>query len=635
MAQKANHIYNNTEFATRDNKIGPFRNIHLSIMRTKIYKTESEFAAAFDLRPTESITNLDATNFLNLISRASNDKFCAAYVFTLRDFSSGILGLAWIGYPDAIQRGGVCDRHGATRTGRQSLNTGIVTLLNYGQQVNRLVSAITFAHELGHNFGAQHDNTPLENGKEPDATCFPGGDEGNFIMYSSATSGLKPNNEKFSECSRDTIAKNINAILRSQAAKVNCFRESDQPFCGNSVVDPGEECDCGFKDDCILDGKCCHSADDEPHLRCRFKKVVDTGKKAQCSLSNGVCCDKDLCEFVARSERYVCRQADECNKASICDGSSAKCPKPSPEPDGKLCANQTKICRRGDCSTSSCEIITAKIDDKPVKFSGCQSVRPVGQTKYNRSELCYLSCKSPIDDQCYNSINADDPDFDPYFHEFLEHHSKARPIQLLAGSPCDNDRGYCDVFHRCRPVNADGPLSKLKDMMFSEQTISTLRAWVEKYWWAAALIGVGIMAFMILFVKVCSVHTPSDNRNLPPARSITDTIRRSNPMKPIVYLVNRGGPAHGRGPGHRRMAPGRIEGDGRTYHDPHVATRSQRSLASQQHATAPPMPSHVQTSNSHHPHANGNGNNHNNRRTTSASNGANSMPPPSYQETFA
>ena len=54
--------------------------------------------------------------------------------------------------------GGVCERHkdypeSGARVSK-SLNTGIVTVINYGKAVPARVSQLTFAHEIGHNFGS-------------------------------------------------------------------------------------------------------------------------------------------------------------------------------------------------------------------------------------------------------------------------------------------------------------------------------------------------------------------------------------------------------------------------------------------------------------------------------------------------
>jgi len=45
-------------------------------------------------------------------------------------------------------------------------------------------------------------------------------------------------------------------------------------------------------------------------------------------------------------------------------------------------------------------------------------------------------------------------------------------IELRPGAPCDNYRGYCDVFRKCRSVDSNGPLSKLRDFLLNVQTYS-------------------------------------------------------------------------------------------------------------------------------------------------------------------
>jgi hypothetical protein len=47
------------------------------------------------------------------------------------------------------------------------------------------------------------------------------------------------------------------------------------------------------------------------------------------------------------------------------------------------------------------------------------------------------------------------------------------------------------------------------------------------------LIAVGLIIFMAVFIKVCSVHTPSSNPRKPPALKFSETLRR--PIKKVSY----------------------------------------------------------------------------------------------------
>ena len=192
----ANSVYRTTDF-----EVG-FR-AGLSIAKVRVYTDESN---EWD------DNRLDVQNFLDRWSRVNHDFFCLAMLFTYRDFSGGVLGLAWVGYPQGSgTAGGICQKQARLTAGWRSLNTAIVTLLNFGERVPRKVSTITTAHEFGHNFGSEHDPETAE--------CSPGsGKGGNYIMYARATDGDLLNNDEFSSCSKAQIA----AVLSSKSQQ--CFQ---------------------------------------------------------------------------------------------------------------------------------------------------------------------------------------------------------------------------------------------------------------------------------------------------------------------------------------------------------------------------------------------------------------------------
>lgn len=149
--------------------------------------------------------------------------------------------------------------------------------------------------------------------------CQPGLPDGNFIMFASATSGDKPNNGKFSPCSVKNISAVLAVVLKSMPVdptrnaspvgigKRNCFQERTSAFCGNQIYEPGEECDCGFSQaDCDQMGdKCC-----VPH-EARGNGGPGPCKRkpgAQCSPSQGYCCNPDTCSLHGKNEEKICRQ---------------------------------------------------------------------------------------------------------------------------------------------------------------------------------------------------------------------------------------------------------------------------------------------------------------------------------------
>ena len=97
-------------------------------------------------------------------------------------------------------------------------------------------------------------------------------------MFDKATSGIEPNNDRFSVCSKDSIEKNVNRVRSKQGS--TCFIKSDDPICGNKIVEEGEQCDCGDLNTCTED--CCFPGG-SGNNQCKLRP----GKT--CSPSQGLC----------------------------------------------------------------------------------------------------------------------------------------------------------------------------------------------------------------------------------------------------------------------------------------------------------------------------------------------------------
>lgn len=106
-------------------------------------------------------------------------------------------------------------------------------------------------------------------------------------------------------------------------------------------------------------------------------------------------------------------------------------------------------------------------------------------------------------------------------------------------------------------MDADGPLARLKKAIFNPILYENIADWIvvsarrtvprmselvhevfllpaenvvfvvlfQQNWWAVLLMGIALIMLMAGFIKICSVHTPSNNPKLPPPKKLTGTVR--------------------------------------------------------------------------------------------------------------
>ncbi|XP_061115801.1 disintegrin and metalloproteinase domain-containing protein 9 isoform X3 [Conger conger] len=236
----------------------------------------------------------------NLASRRRHD---SAQLILKKNFG-GTAGMAFVST--------VCSRsHGG----------GINAYTNNNVQV----FASIVAHELGHNLGMNHDRT--------DCVCT----TGSCIMNSGATGS-----QNFSSCSADDFERLI--LHNGGSCLLNIPRPEEAysaPYCGNKLVDVGEECDCGSDKECEKD-PCCEAK------TCKLKSG------AQCA--DGVCCKH--CQFLPGGTE--CKSSmDECDLPEFCNGSSPHCQGDVFKQDGHPCKEGQAYCYSGKCQhyDTQCQVI--------------------------------------------------------------------------------------------------------------------------------------------------------------------------------------------------------------------------------------------------------------------------------------
>ncbi|XP_020848276.1 disintegrin and metalloproteinase domain-containing protein 17 isoform X4 [Phascolarctos cinereus] len=325
LIDRVDDIYRNTSW---DN--AGFKGYGIQIEQIRILKTPQEVKPGekhFNMAKSYPNEEKDAWDVKMLLEQFSFDiaedasKVCLAHLFTYQDFDMGTLGLAYVGSPRANSHGGVCPKAYYSSVGRKNifLNSGLTSTKNYGKTILTKEADLVTTHELGHNFGAEHDPDGL-------AECAPNEDQGGkYVMYPIAVSGDHENNKMFSNCSKQSIFKTIESKARE------CFQERNNNVCGNSRVDEGEECDPGIM--YLNNDTCCNT-------NCTLKKGV------QCSDRNSPCCKN--CQFETAEKK--CQEAINatCKGVSYCTGNSSECPPPGNAADDTVCLDLGK-CKDGEC----------------------------------------------------------------------------------------------------------------------------------------------------------------------------------------------------------------------------------------------------------------------------------------------
>ncbi|XP_058252608.1 disintegrin and metalloproteinase domain-containing protein 19 isoform X2 [Hemibagrus wyckioides] len=196
--------------------------------------------------------------------------------------------------------------------------------------------AATMAHEMGHNFGMNHDS---------DGCCQALPEDGGCIM--AAATG-HPFPRVFNPCNQADLKRYLNSgggkcLFNLPNTRVMYGGQR----CGNGYREEGEECDCGEVEECS--SPCCNANN------CTLK--------AGAACAEGVCCEN--CKL--KNPGVLCRApSGSCDLPEYCDGKSESCPANFYLVDGSPCAHGQAYCYTGMCLTlkQQCQSLWGK-DARP------------------------------------------------------------------------------------------------------------------------------------------------------------------------------------------------------------------------------------------------------------------------------
>ncbi|NXY36336.1 ADAM9 protein, partial [Pomatorhinus ruficollis] len=264
-------------------------NIRIVLVGLEIWKHENIIST--DGGAGDVLANFVQWREKNLVLRRRHD----SAQFVLKKGFGGTAGMAYVGT--------VCSKSHAGG-------------INVFGRISIQMFASIMAHELGHNLGMNHDD---------ERVCHCGASS---CIMSSGASGSR----NFSSCSAEDFEKLT--LNKGGSCLLNVPRPDETysvPYCGNKLVDAGEECDCGSPKECEND-PCC-----EPGT-CRLRSG------AECAY--GDCCKN--CQLLPGGTE--CRAStNECDLPEFCNGTSQFCQPDFTVQNGHPCHNQEAYCYNGVC----------------------------------------------------------------------------------------------------------------------------------------------------------------------------------------------------------------------------------------------------------------------------------------------
>ena len=272
------------------------------------------------------------------------------------DFDGYVLGLAYLGTQCVRQSAGGIDQ----------------TTLSYSPEFNSIV----VAHELGHNFNMHHDSVGN--------SCSAGVNIMSASLNPSADTSDTSSWTRFSTCSatyfNDYVANFDLTCLYNEPTTAYGDRS-----CGDGLLQPGEECDCGGPD-CSSSDPCCDGT------KCLLKSFVTfdgTTYAPKCSSRQACCTSKCLIE----PPTHKCRPSQgQCDLDEFCDGENANCPRDVMLGSGHSCINTLGM--KGNCYLGGCNSFDASCRELGIKYKGVDTYRGCpDQAKLNKGNFCgYQYC---------------------------------------------------------------------------------------------------------------------------------------------------------------------------------------------------------------------------------------------------